>query len=47
MKLFKKWWFWAIIVLFVLVNLWITNDHEPANPGTDQPQLRNSNVGTH
>ncbi|HEU5140297.1 MAG TPA: hypothetical protein VFT51_09995 [Bacillales bacterium] len=46
MKFLKKWWFWLILALFVLVNIWMSNDKsQPAEP--NQPQLNHSNIGTH
>ncbi|HEX7065402.1 MAG TPA: hypothetical protein VF199_10090 [Bacillales bacterium] len=45
-KILKKWWFWLIIVLFVVVNIWIGGDRsQPSEP--NQTQLNHSNIGTH
>ncbi|MBP1931447.1 hypothetical protein [Ammoniphilus resinae] len=40
----KKWWFWAIVILFILINLWVNQGKQ------DMPQQLPSNderIGTH
>lgn len=45
MKLLKKWWLWVFVIVFILVNLWISNDRGPGNP--EPAQLRHSHIATH
>ncbi|TWI59048.1 hypothetical protein [Halalkalibacter nanhaiisediminis] len=46
--IWKKWWLWLAIVLFIGINLLITNDRkEQDQTPADQVNITDSNISTH
>ncbi|WP_226665431.1 hypothetical protein [Metabacillus litoralis] len=45
-KIMSKWWVWVIVVLFVIMNILITNWEKP-NDVKNEPRLFEGNIDSH
>lgn len=45
--MFKKWWFWLLIVSFILINVLITNRSNDYENNEERINPINSEISTH
>ncbi|MGM0876621.1 MAG: hypothetical protein ACQEWV_18135 [Bacillota bacterium] len=45
---FSKWWIWGLIVLFIIINLLVTNGKNPENDNeSNENRIYEGNIDTH